>query len=198
MKVGDEIIVQDAQPRRFQAYITELNKTTITILPFVEVRLPQEPAVRVTLLQAMVSEQNIDLILQKTTELGVTHIVLFPADRSPHTIKSERIVHKMTRWNNILTAACEQSGRAIVPQLTMAISLPEALSHVHGTLVLLDIDGNKHSTGADAYTLLVGPEGGFTDLEKIQVHNAVRMSIGTYMLRAETAAIAGVTLLNHI
>ena len=101
MKVADEIVVQDPTPRRFVAVIKRLDTRTITIEPVKEVAAPSAPPHSTTLLQSFISEQNIDLILQKTTELGVHTIVLFPAEHSPYVPKAERLDHKFARWQNI-------------------------------------------------------------------------------------------------
>ncbi|MDB5187604.1 MAG: rsmE [Candidatus Kaiserbacteria bacterium] len=198
MKVGEEVSIQDFTPQRFLARITEVDRNTITVEPFKEIELPQEPAHRVTLLQALIAEQNIDMILQKTTELGVATIILFQADRSPNTVKEDRLDHKLTRWNNILNAACEQSGRTNPPFLAIEKSLAHALTHAHGSVLLLDYEGSALKSSDEEATIIVGPEGGFTSEEKetILAHpQSTSVSIGTYTLRAETAAIAGVARL---
>jgi 16S rRNA (uracil1498-N3)-methyltransferase len=195
MKVGEEISIQDFTPQRFLARIIEVDRNTITIEPYEEIPLPSEPLHTTTLLQALIAEQNIDMILQKTTELGVATIILFQADRSPNTVKEDRMEHKLNRWNNILNAACEQSGRTHPPFLAIEKSLEHALAHAHGSVLLLDHEGSAMQGNNQEATIVVGPEGGFTSEEKetiLKHPNCSTVSIGTYTLRAETAAIAGV------
>lgn len=206
MKVGDEIIVQDTVPRRYRATIVQCDPRSITIEPIAEIVLPHEPIRHVTLLQALISEQNIDLVLQKTTELGVASIVLFDADHSPHTFKTDRTDHKIERWNNILLAACEQSGRVEPPHLSLTSSLDEALRAIDGACVLLDENGDRWETlclatlgdtgSPTSIALIVGPEGGLSEAEKdkARAYGARLVKIGPYTLRAETAAVAGITL----
>ena len=197
MKAGDEIEIQDATPARYKARIVELAKSAVIVEPFEEMVLPCEPSKQITLLQALIAEQNINMVLQKVTELGVSHIMLFQAERSPHMVKADRLEHKLTRWQRILESACEQSGRTNPPSLTVVNTLNDALEHMQGTLVLLEHTAPITPPIGDV-TLVVGPEGGLTDTEKnavLAIPQVTTLSIGTYTLRAETAAIAGVARL---
>jgi 16S rRNA (uracil1498-N3)-methyltransferase len=147
----------------------------------------------VTLLQAYIAEQKLDLVLQKATELGAAHIVVWQAEYSPHEISSERMMHKYERFVAIMRNACEQSGRPAVPTLTFVPSLEKALTDAtHITPVCLDAGGTAPLPAGDC-SLIVGPEGGFSEAERalcVQKNIPVH-ALGTYTLRAETAAIAG-------
>lgn len=194
VKPGEKVTVQDESLKRFMAEIVTVEKRELIVHIIEEIPTPPEPAHFITLIQAMISEQNVDLILQKTTELGVSHIVLFHADHSPHTLNKERLAHKTERWQKILVAACEQSGRARAPRLTIAASLSDAITYTRGTLVMLEHGAVAlDSTHADT-TLLVGPEGGFSqeEITLAKEKGAALASLGPYTLRAETAAIVGV------
>lgn len=198
VKVGEMIEVQDSVPRRFEAEVARVEKRELVILPKIELPLPPGPKKEVTLLQAYVSEQKLDFILQKTTELGVAHLVLFPSENSPHGIAGDRLEHKQERWKKILVSSCEQSGRPIPPEITIVPSIGDALKLVRGDLFLLDQEGGvPPKSNAGDTTLAVGPEGGFTDGEKGSLKNtgAAPISMGPYTLRAETAAVVGVGVL---
>lgn len=191
--MGEEIEVQDTTPSRFRAEVVAADKQSLTIRPIEAISLPIPPAHSTTLLQAFISEQNIDLILQKTTELGVTHIVLFHSEHSPHMIPAERLAHKKERWQQILINACEQSGRPTLPTLIIVNSLGEALEHITGALVLLSETGSSVKPTGDT-TIVVGPEGGLSggEISSLKKMGAVEIKLGPYTLRSETAAIVGV------
>lgn len=195
VKVGEEIEVQDPVPKRYLARVLGVSREGVSILPFAEVPLPDKPKAHLTLVQALISEQNLDLILQKATELGVGHVVLFSASNSPHRIPAERLLHKSARWQKIMEAACEQSGRATPPFLSFGDIIDDALDFVHGPLYLLQQHAPPlRPTEEDLSGLIVGPEGGLTEKEVACAlsRGAIPASVGLYTLRAETAAIAGV------
>lgn len=199
IRQGEEIQLQDPRERRFLVRVDVASKRSVTITPLSELSVPAAPAHSVILLQALVSEQNIDLILQKATELGTKKIVLFQGERSPHTIPADRLSHKLARWIDISRNACEQSGRPTLPTLHVVSSLREALIHAEGVLVALDESGGAFPS-ADKVTLAVGPEGGLSEQEFSLLKNqsGVFAQIGAYTLRSETAAIAGLAVTHHL
>ena len=195
MKPGEELELQDPRGARFSARVEAVVKRSLTILPLAAAPIPAPARASITLLQALISEQNLDLILQKATELGAVKVVLFPAEHSPHRLVDDRLAHKTDRWNQIIRNACEQSGRPVPTELIVTDSLEDALAHRGGTVILLDEHGSSTHTSEDS-TLIVGPEGGLTDSEKALAHDvgATTMAVGPYTLRSETAAIAGMTI----
>ena len=199
IKKGEEIELQDPRERRFIVRVDAVAKRSVTITPLSEVTLPATPKHRVILLQSYVSEQNIDLILQKATELGTNKIVLFQAEHSPHTIPTDRLAHKLERWSDILRSACEQSGRPALPTLQISDSLAHALTHAEGTLVALDQAGDE-MPAAEKISLIVGPEGGLskTEIALLKNHSALFTRIGEYTLRSETAAIASLAVARYL
>jgi 16S rRNA (uracil1498-N3)-methyltransferase len=193
MKVGDLLELQDSAGTRFIAQIDEVQKRALVVTPLREGGVPLGPHRDVTLLQAYIAEQRLDLILQKTTELGAARIIVWQAEHSPHEIAADRIGHKTERFVAILKNACEQSGRPDVPALSFAASLEVALEMIAGeTPVLLDAGGTS-DLHVGPLALIVGPEGGFSNAERYlcDTRQIPTLSLGTYTLRAETAAIAG-------
>lgn len=195
LKVGDEITIQDEMRNRFRARITHTSRGSVTLEPLEPMPLPPMPRIRIVLCQALIAEQKLDLVIQKATELGVSHIVIFPSARAPQQLKAERMEHKRTRWQAIMESACEQSGRPDTPELTIVATLENAVHAAEGNVFLLEEGAAPLHAPANTATLFVGPEGGFTDTEKqvlLTLAGASTGSIGTYTLRAETAAIAGI------
>lgn len=192
MKVGDQVELQDPSGARFVAEIVEAGKRSLTVTPLRMTPLPLPPERQVTLLQAYIAEQKLDVVLQKATELGAARIIIWQAEYSPHEVSADRMAHKIERFLAIMQNACEQSGRPDIPMLDFAPSLEAALNMTDATPLALDASGTgAFPTGPLA--LIVGPEGGFSDDERY-VRNARQIStvsLGTYTLRAETAAIAG-------
>jgi 16S rRNA (uracil1498-N3)-methyltransferase len=196
VRVGELIELQATEGERFLVEVVSVGRV-YTVNPREVVSTPPTPHRLVTLVQPLIQEQALDMVLQKTTELGVAHIRLYQADHSPHALKKDRIEHKVSRWQDIILSACEQSGRASPPTLTLYESLARALEgapHPH----VVGAEGGHTSIGDvydDECTYIVGPEGGLSDSEHHALENAESICLSDYTLRSETAAIAGVTYL---
>jgi 16S rRNA (uracil1498-N3)-methyltransferase len=193
MKIGDHVELQDPAGHRFLAQIDDTQRRSLIVTPLREASIPARPSREVTLLQAYISEQKLDLVLQKATELGAARIIVWQAEYSPHELDTERMSHKTARFVAIMQNACEQSGRPDVPTLAFATSLSAALEMVSDkTPVVLDAGGTSDFPPGPL-ALIVGPEGGFSDAERYlsDSRQIPTLSLGTYTLRAETAAIAG-------
>ena len=165
--------------------------------------VPESP-LEVTLAQGLARGERMDIVLQKATELGVMRIVPVVTGRSVVRLDGERADRRLAHWQAVVIAACEQSGRARVPEVTAPLPLARWLDGLVGessTRILLWPGAERALAGAVAapgqVTLLVGPEGGLTDEERDAASRAgfdVR-SLGPRILRTETAAIAALALL---
>ncbi len=138
-----------------------------------------------------------EMIVQKATELGVTHIVPVVSERSEKkSINDERL-------KKILTEAAEQSLRSRLPTLHPIKSLEEALSDVivspRAVRVALHTSGEPHlreTLNSPDVSLFIGPEGGWSESELtlFKEHSVKIFSLKAPVLRSETAAIAALTL----
>jgi 16S rRNA (uracil1498-N3)-methyltransferase len=150
---------------------------------------------------ALIKFDRLEWILEKATELGVHEIVLVKAERSEKGL--EIAAHKrMGRWRRILVESAQQSRRARLPVISEPMTLTQALETAADWRYALDEeaadplfahlpDPAKGSRAA----LLLGPEGGWAERERAQFGSWRRVSLGPNILRAETAATAGLTLL---
>lgn len=148
------------------------------------------------LAMAIINLDKFDLVLQKATELGVRSIVPLETDRVE--IRAERYRGKAERWQRIVFEAVKQCGRSRIP----AIETPQPFDDVvarAGTKILFDADAPDDAPAEprDAATLLIGPEGGWSEREMALAREAgcTFERLGIRRLRAETAAIAAVTLI---
>lgn len=192
MKAGEEVELQDPSGARFLCRIDAVTKRTLEATPLTPLPLPLAPSRSVTLLQAHIAEQKLDLVLQKATELGATRIVIWQAEHSPHGISTDRLAHKTERFAAIMQNACEQSGRPDVPALAFADSLASALALLSDETPILLEAGGGAALPAGSLALIVGPEGGFSpgEIALCAEREMPSLALGTYTLRAETAAIA--------
>jgi 16S rRNA (uracil1498-N3)-methyltransferase len=193
---GARIEVFDGRGGRYDALIEE---------GFEAVRLgPREdvpaPEVEIALLAALAKGEKMDLVVQKATELGVARILPFAAERSVVRLDASRGEERAARWRRIAEEAARQSGRADVPEVRPPVPLAQALADLApGTRAFVFHPGGGRVDAGAAASLaaVVGPEGGLTDAElrDCEAAGALRASLGPRTLRAETAAIVAVALL---
>ncbi len=165
---------------------------------------PREAArtapVEISLVVALAKGEKMELVVQKATELGVARVLPFEAERSVVRLDRAKGEERATRWTRIATEAARQCGRADVPEVRPPGSLASALAALApGTQVLVFHPGGGavDARGAASLAAVVGPEGGLTDDEvrACEAAGAVRAALGPRVLRAETAAIVAVALL---
>jgi 16S rRNA (uracil1498-N3)-methyltransferase len=209
VKIGEQIKLQGPDQQRFLAEVLQADKKSITVKIRKQLPTPQEPPLQIHLFQALVAEQALDVILQKSTELGAHSIWLFNAANSPaHLLdKSDQ---KLARWTKILWEAAKQSERVKIPELYFLKNLDEAIKQGSGldTNILLHPDATTNFSNlktegyhVKTFGLFIGPEGGFTDTEVNQISkltNTELLKFGPRILRAETAAMAGIATVQSL
>jgi 16S rRNA (uracil1498-N3)-methyltransferase len=129
--------------------------------------------------------------VQKLTELGVDRIIPVTAARSVVRWDPDRADRHLTRWRAVARAAAMQSRRLVLPVVEELVSLPDLLAERHPGVALAEPGGA--APGLDRPTVLVGPEGGWTDEELAGAVPTV--DLGPTVLRTETAAVVAGTLL---
>lgn len=164
-------------------------------------RRTARPALSLRLLFALAKGEKMDLVVQKATELGATHLAPFAAERSVIRLEADRAAARVERWRRIASEAARQCGRADVPEVRAPMSLAAALAAVpsdHARFVFHPggepFPPDHVPTGVAA---VVGPEGGLSDaeVEACETAGARRISLGPRVLRAETAAVVATALL---
>lgn len=145
-----------------------------------------------------------DLILQKATELGVAGIVPVLAERTEVKLDAERTEKRMAHWRSVIISACEQSGRARVPELAAPTALARASAAItEGSLKLtLDPAGEYRLAtlavrGTQSIAIAIGPEGGWSprDRETLRAAGFSGLQLGPRILRTETAGLAAIAAL---
>lgn len=162
----------------------------------------RESPLAVTLIQAWVATEKLDWIVEKAVELGAASIVLAPAERSVTRLSGERRARRLEHLLQLARAACAQCGRNRVPTLAAGDSLAAALALAGEAplLALLPQAARPFSaTVAElrSVRLAVGPEGGFSDTEVVQLSaaGAHAVRLGPRVLRTETAGLAALAAL---
>ena len=189
MKVGGELLVFDGASGEWLARIAEAGRKRMTLIVERRTREP-ETIPDVWLAFAPVKRARIDWLVEKATELGVARLIPVTTQR---TIV-ERLNFERLRVHII--EAGEQCGRTMLPELAEPVTLARFLQQNTRTVYFADEGGGEPAMNAfkpGAATILIGPEGGFSEEERAAVRAApmvIPISLGPRILRAETAALA--------
>lgn len=204
-KIGDNIeVVIDKR-----LYICEIItiKDLVTVKRIEEVECDSELPCYVTIAQSLVKEQKMDLILQKSCELGVSEII--PVNTTRSIVKLDKKENKKAaRWNKILKEASEQSKRVVIPKLNEIMDIKDLTKLDYDLKFLCTVNESsmnfKNVLPKDLNNLkilfVIGPEGGFTEKEeKILIDSGfVSVSLGNRVLRTETASLCVLSIINYI
>jgi 16S rRNA (uracil1498-N3)-methyltransferase len=151
-----------------------------------------------------------DFVVEKATELGVHAVAPFFSARTVPKLDGRKTARREERWKKIALSATKQSGRVRVPEIKPLCELDELVAQSgNETLKLLFWEGEGEQTLKDVHAqesrvgsviLAVGPEGGFArdETELAQRHGYRTVSLGRRILRAETAAIAALSLVEFL
>lgn len=204
LKVGTEIRLFDGNGLEYQATLSQVDRKRS------EVELGQplpnhtESPLNITLLQGISRGERMDFAIQKAVELGVKRIVPVVTERCNVQLKQDRAEKRHAHWLGVMHSACEQSGRAVLPQLSEVAELSLAMENTTDTLKLvLDPQaetGFKHLQPARQLTLLIGPEGGLTEQEIDMAKNTgfTAVQFGPRILRTETASTAALAVVQSL
>jgi 16S rRNA (uracil1498-N3)-methyltransferase len=181
------------------------SKITVTI----DDRVPceTESPLPVTLLQGICRNPRMDILIQKSTELGVHRIVPVSCQRSVARIEAARTTRKIEHWRKIAISACEQCGRARIPAIEPPCKPSDAFAQyvpAEASKLLLDPAG-QYEIGAELcpdqpVALFIGPEGGLTDDEIAAATDAgfKPVRLGPRILRTETAPITALSIIQFL
>lgn len=166
-----------------------------------------ESPLALTLAQGIARGEKMDWIVQKATELGVVRIVPLVTERSEVRLDPDRAQKRLTRWRAVAISACEQSGRARIPQIEPALALDAWLEQLpaDGGLRLSLLPAARTSIRAlhfatPAGVLVTGPEGGLgeRDIRALRAANFAELRLGPRILRTETAGLAALAALQAV
>ena len=199
---GDSLTLFDGEGGEFAATVVHIGKrdATVTLTAFDPIE--REAPIRITLVQALAASDKMDLIVQKAVELGVNEIAPIATARATLKLDGERAEKRVSHWQAIAVAACEQCGRNRIPLIHGLQTLEQWLAKTHeGISLLLHPTAEKSLLasvdGARPITLLIGPEGGFTadEVARAVGRGVVPARFGPRTLRTETAGLAAIAAL---
>ncbi|MDN3652104.1 16S rRNA (uracil(1498)-N(3))-methyltransferase [Thalassotalea ponticola] len=202
LQTGDNISLFNGDGCDYQATLSEVSKKQASALIEGVEQIDNESPLSIHLGQGISRGDRMDFTLQKSVELGVSQITPLFTVRCGVKLNSERLEKKRQQWQKIVVSACEQSGRATVPEVKPAMSLEQWLQQPNDDLKLNLHPKAQYSISTlpmqtSSVRLLVGPEGGLSDAEIEQAEQAdfIPVLLGPRVLRTETAALCAITAL---
>lgn len=209
MREGEQCVLCDKEGTDYLCKVGEMNGKEI-LMDIIESHPSKtELPSKVYLFQGLPKKDKMDLIIQKTVELGVYEIIPVAMKRSIVKIEDKKKeAKKLERWQSISLSAAKQSKRGIVPQVTSVMSFKEALEYAKGLEYNLfpyenakGMEATKKEVQAacrcKSIGIFIGPEGGIDDDEVTMLEQAGMKSItlGKRILRTETAGLTTLSIL---
>ena len=205
-KTGDKITVCNGLGMDYECIIHAISKSTAVLNILHKSKCDSEPDFKITLFQAMPKSDKMELIIQKSVELGVYEIVPVITQNTVVRIK-DNIHTKTERFLKISEAAAKQCNRGILPNISKPVDFDTAvmmLSKKEASFIAyenakLDNKINLTKTKGNEIGIFIGPEGGFTkeEVEKCIENGIKSISLGKRILRTETAGIAALAVIMY-
>lgn len=202
----EDIILFNGNGRAYPARLLALEKRRASAEILSEQTADNESALKITLVQAISGGDRMDFTLQKSVELGVTEIRPVLSERCVVRLSGERAEKRAARWQDIVIAACEQSGRNVVPKVLPVADYHTALAMLppENTRLLMSLNRARRlkdvAPSPQGIVLMIGPEGGWTPQEEEQAFAAgfESITLGPRILRTETASLAAIAAMQTL
>lgn len=200
-EVGDTLTLFCGDGFDYTCTLSQIEKKRAWVEVLSRAAVPNESPLTIKLLQGISSGERMDFTIQKAVELGVSEIYPLLTERCVTKLSADRADKRQQHWQGVAIAACEQSGRARVPQVHAALTLTQWLTQ-HGATPALNLLLNPLGAQplailakpTQAIHLLIGPEGGLSpaEISLATQYQFKSMVLGPRILRTETAALAAI------
>ncbi len=211
LRAGENVRVFDGKGSEYLCVVQTFERRAehIKLILHEQIEPPApESDLNLTLAAALLKNEKFDLVVQKAVELGANKIVPLETARADVKLSDARDrVKKIERWRRIALEAAKQSGRAVIPRVETPIAAERFLANLNQTETNVFFheragESLSQQTFGDiaAATVIVGAEGGWetAETEIARAHNCRVVTLGGRILRAETAAIVVVALMQHL
>ena len=204
---GDEVTVFDGAGNEYRTELAEDDESGMYLAIQEASRPERESPLQITLGQALLKGERMKFVIQKATELGAARLIPLVTSRTIPLVEGERESLRIERWQRIAQEAAKQSGRTMVPEIEAVHELADFLTQATGARIML-WEGEpaplrevaKNIDAQAGITLLIGPEGGFAEQEvtAAQAQGFLVAGLGQRVLRAETATLSVLTIIQHL
>lgn len=211
LQPGTTVRLTDGEGRVAEARIQTVERDCVRVTIRSAAKPPSATLREMVVAQAMLKDRKMDALVRALTELGMTTWIPFKAARSVALPDERRLQARCERWARITREAVKQCGRRRPPQIEMVAGFADILDRSAGfdhrimfweeaLSVPVITPGDPTPPGGGRIFLVIGPEGGFSAEEAERARGAgfQLASLGPRILRAETAALAAVTLAQYL
>ncbi|MDH3442976.1 MAG: 16S rRNA (uracil(1498)-N(3))-methyltransferase [Deltaproteobacteria bacterium] len=207
---GDEITIFDDAGWEHDAVIRSFDSGSAKIEILRSSHAPRESELELTLAIGLTKGDKVDFVVEKATELGVCRIVPIASVHTVAKFDTAKAKTRAARWHKIALSAAKQSGRTRVPEVLSPVELHDFIEQNPGDALKLLFWEKRPSESlkrvhtaqpaAPAIIAVIGPEGGFSDEEVAlaTAHGYYAVSLGRRILRAETAAVTALALMQYL
>lgn len=207
-KAGQEVIVVDDNGKVARMEMTDFCETSVTLRLVEMLAADTESPLEIVLVQALLKADKMDLVVQKAVELGATKVVPLVTANCVVRYDDKKAAAKCVRWQKIADEAAKQCGRTALLKIAEITTLKELLTGLAQEQTIIFCYENESTQSiktvlkentADKILLIVGPEGGFSldEAESLINAGAKSVTLGKRILRAETAAVAAITIAQY-
>lgn len=211
IKIDDELYVSNEE-YIYYSRVKEITNEFILIDLLFEVKENSELNVHVCIAQGMPKSDKFELVIQKTTELGVKEIIPVMTERSIVRLDKKKVDAKILRYEKIAKSAAEQSRRIVIPKINSFMSLGELIEYSKNyTYKCVAYEASNEDEKNNLATILqkvkendkilifIGPEGGISDneLELLTKNGFLIISLGNRILRTETAPVFVMSVITY-
>jgi 16S rRNA (uracil1498-N3)-methyltransferase len=211
LKPGDMIRLFDGEGFEYEAIIRRFLANRIEIKITHKFPGTKESPLQIAVAQALLKEKKMDRLLRHLCELGVTQWIPFISERSVPKPDPKRLPVRVERWNKIVKESLKQCRRTTLPEISKTLTLDEVKDYGRSCdLMIIFYENESASLNSiissspqpvpQKILLIMGPEGGFSDLEitKAKADGCRVAGLGPRILRAETATLAVCTLFQYL
>ena len=198
LRAGADLILFNGDGCEYAARLVDVNGANVEADIQQQLKPKRESSLVIELGQCLSRGERMDYALQKSVELGVSHITPLQSRYCQVRLDAKRLQKRLDHWRGVVRSASEQSGRLVLPRVDPVISLHSWCTRQNDTGLQLILDPDAPQALADTspanrkLRVLIGPEGGFDD-EEITLavqHGFKRVRLGPRTLRTETATVA--------
>lgn len=210
LQTGDVITLAAGNGREFEARIVEITNREVPCEIISEKMACTEAPLKVTLYQGLPKGEKMELVIQKSTELGVAGIVPVICERTIVKLDDKKAGDRRIRWQRVAEEASKQSRRTVVPSVLAPVILDKALNQLSEEVLAIMPWEEESSLGIakvlkerdiskQEVAVFIGPEGGFSSREAGLAKEAgvAPVSLGPRIMRTETAGIVAVALIMY-
>lgn len=212
-KSGDVITVIDGRGKFYKSKIQNIRNGSVVIDILEQISIDTESPFNLILCQSIIKGDKMDLVIQKSTELGIKMVIPLITERV-----IVRDTRKLKRWQKIAEEASEQCGRAVIPMVSEPVKIEQFLSSQGKSGLIFWEEGGKTLSNAfrelipteesrfafkqenKPFYILIGPEGGLTagEVKMAEDNGFIKTTLGKRLLKSETASIVATALIQFL